>query len=229
MNKIWNRPEWLTRQTLINRLEAGLSKKLTLISAPAGFGKSTLARQWLSHHQAKVVWISLSADDNQLDQFISHISRSIRAMLPSSSSFGFDVDNASKSPNKEAILNMMRLKISQITAPLILLFDDYEVIDNQDCHEVLQLLIDLPRNPQQQLYIVMLTRIDPPLNLSQRRVRDEINELRPLDLQFSLQETQQLINKTFTGGQALRASDIEILHLRTEGWAAGLQLCQILS
>lgn len=228
MNKIWNRPEWLTRQTLINRLEAGLSKKLTLISAPAGFGKSTLARQWLSHHQAKVVWISLSADDNQLDQFISHISRSIRAILPSSSAFGFDIDNASKSPNKEAILNRMRLKISQITAPLVLLFDDYEVIDNQDCHEVLQLLIDLPRNPQQQLYIVVLTRIDPPLNLSQRRVRGEINELRPLDLQFSLQETQQLINKTFTGGQALRASDIEILHLRTEGWAAGLQLCQIL-
>ena len=84
MNKIWNRPEWLTRQTLINRLEAGLSKKLTLISAPAGFGKSTLARQWLSHHQAKVVWISLSADDNQLDQFISHISRRIKSTLQSS-------------------------------------------------------------------------------------------------------------------------------------------------
>lgn len=226
-DKLWSHPQWVRRSALINQLNARMHKKFTLISAMAGAGKSTITRQWLANQRTRVVWVLLDAKDNQLQHLVWHIADCIRTIVPSACPITHANLNASKPPSKESLIANLKNELLQIDDEWVLVLDDYEVIESDDGHDVLRLLTEVAYGHPKLRNLVVLTRTDPPLPIGNLRVRDQISELNAIDLQFSLQETQQLIAKNLTGSLALSAKDIALLHNRTEGWVAGLRLYQV--
>ncbi|MCW1966536.1 MAG: LuxR C-terminal-related transcriptional regulator [Anaerolineae bacterium] len=204
-----------------------MHKKFTLISATAGAGKSTVTRQWLADRRAQVAWVRLDASDNQLQHLVWHIADCIRTIVPSACPITHTNLNASKPPSKESLIGTLKNELSQINAEWVLVLDDYEAIESDDGHEVLRMLIEVAYAQPQLLNLVVLTRSTPPVPIGNLRVRDQISELNAVDLQFTLPETEQLITKNLGHTLNLTPSDFELLHTRTEGWVAGLRLCQV--
>ena len=218
------RPDIVHRSRLIERLNEGLStgRKLTLISAPAGFGKTTLVSEWIAGCVKSVAWLSLDEGDNNTVCFLSYL---IAALQTIESNIGAGVLAVLQSPQQpppEASLTILLNEISAIQDSFILVLDDYHVIDSKPVDQLLAFLVEhLPT----QLHLVIATREDPPLLLARLRARGQLTELRASDLRFTPSEAADFLNRMM--GLKLSSQDITALEVRTEGWVAGLQLAAL--
>lgn len=215
-------PKAVLRPQLAARLDAGLSGKVSLVCAPAGFGKSTLLSAWVDACQYPSAWLSLDAGDGDTSQFLSYL---IAALQTISHTVGAGIPGmlrASPAPSAEAVLTVLLNDLSATRSKLVLVLDDYHAVASAPVDRALAFLIEhLPP----QLHLVIATREDPNLPLARLRVRGQLTELRQDDLRFGLDEARAFLNQTMS--LQLSAPSIAALDARTEGWIAGLQLAAI--
>jgi LuxR family maltose regulon positive regulatory protein len=216
------RPSLVPRPHLIEKLNQGLPRKLTLISAPAGFGKTTLVSEWIAEGKRPFAWLSLDERDSELTRFLAYFIAALQTLSPE---FGKRVSGLLESPQlpaTEAILTTLLNEIAIIPQEFALVLDDYHVVNAPAVARALTFLLEhLPP----QMHLVITTRADPPLPLARLRARGEINEIRAQDLMFSPEETAVFLNQRHQLN--LPATDLLALTARTEGWAAGLQLAAL--
>ncbi len=179
------RPKLIPRLHLINQLNDGLSRKLTLISAPAGFGKTTLVSEWVASYERPVAWLSLDEQDNDLTRFLTYL---IAALQTISAEIGIGIFKAlhasqPQPPAAESILTSLLNEITTFQENFILVLDDYHVIDAQPIDNALTFLLE---HQPPQMHLVITTREDPQLPLARLRVRNQLTELRAADLRFTL-------------------------------------------
>ncbi len=218
------RPNLVLRSRLVQRLNEGLSagRKLTLISAPAGFGKTTLVSEWLANNENPVAWLSLDEGDNDPTRFLTYLVAALQTIAPNIGTGAMAVLQSAQPPSAEPILTTLLNEIAAISDSFILVLDDYHLIDSKAVDLALTFLVDhLPP----QLHLVITTREDPSLPLPRYRVRGHSNELRADDLRFTSEEAAAFLNQMMN--LDLSAEDIAALETRTEGWIAGLQLAAL--
>ena len=229
------RPNAVSRSRLIERLNEGLSsgRKLTLISASAGFGKTTLVSEWIASCGQPVAWLSLDEGDNDPTRFLTYLVAALQMIV---ANIGEGMAGALQSPQPPPIESILTALINEIitipdnpsTLPMfagqrfIFVLDDYHVIDSKPVDNALTFLIEhLPP----QMHLVIATREDPPLPLARLRVRNQLTELRAFDLRFTPSEAAEFLNQAM--GLNLSTENITALEARTEGWIAGLQLAAL--
>ncbi len=218
------RPKIVPRPRLIERLNAGCAQgcRLTLISAPAGFGKTTLVSEWIASCGMPVAWLSLDEGDNDPARFISYL---VKALQTIRAGIGEGLLAALQSPQPlqiETILTTLLNEISTIPENFLLVLDDYHSIDSQPVDQSLAFLIE---HQPPQMHLLIATREDPDLPLARLRARGQLTELRLADLRFTSAEAAEFLNQRM--GLNLSAEDVTALETRTEGWIAGLQLAAI--
>ena len=215
-------PKVVRRPRLIERLNEGLQSKLTLISAPAGFGKSTLAAEWVAGGDRPAAWLSLDEGESDVTRFILYL---IAALQTIDAKIGKDVSAALQSPQPpttESVLTTLLNEITDIPGNIILVLDDYHLVDAAAIDDALAFLLEhLPPR----MHLVIATREDPNLPLARLRARGQLMELRAEDLRFDASEAAEFLNRGM--GLALSAETVAALENRTEGWIAGLQLAAI--
>ena len=216
------RANLVPRLRLTERLNEGLTRKLTLISAPAGFGKTTLLSEWIPHNEWSVIWVSLDEGDNDPTRFWSYFIAGLQQLNPDLGTTALLLFHSPQPLPPESGLTILINEIATLPEPFVLVLDDYHVIENASLHEAITFLLDhLP--PQMHLFIT--TRTDPPFPLSRLRGREQLTELRAEDLRFTPDEAMALFNQVM--GLSLSPRDIAALEARTEGWIAGLQLAAL--
>ena len=204
---------------LLNQAEAG---KLTLVSAPAGFGKTTLVSMWSRQLAHPVTWLSLDEQDNDLARFFAYLLTSFQRLDENIAVEILDDPNSRQSNAYEAILTDLLNELSVIKEKWVVILDDYHLIQTQAIHDAMIFFLDhLPP----QLHLVILSRADPPFPLPRLRSRGYLVELRQKELRFTSNETAVYLNESL--GLELSARDIEALEDRTEGWIAGLHMAAI--
>jgi LuxR family maltose regulon positive regulatory protein len=212
----------VSRPHLTGRLEAGSLRKLTLISAPAGFGKTILVCEWITAYKKPVAWFSLDEEDNDPVRFWAYFITALRTLQPVIGEAALDVLGDAQPAPIENILTALINEISSYTHDFFLVLDDYHLIETAEVHAAFEFLL---QHQPQNLHLVITTRYDPPWSLHLLRSRQEMSELRQKDLSFSVDETEVLFNRALEFH--LPAEDIKALQNRTEGWAVGLQLAAI--
>ncbi|MCJ7520278.1 MAG: AAA family ATPase, partial [Anaerolineaceae bacterium] len=216
------RTNFVLRPHLIERLNEGLHSKLTLISAPAGFGKTTLVSEWIAACNRPVAWLSLEEGDNDPTRFLAYFVAALQTIEPN---IGAEMLSALQNPQMPPIELLLTTLLNEITAishNFVLVLDDYHVIDSKPVDEALTFLLEhLPP----QMHLVITTREDPHLPLARLRARSQLTEMRAADLRFTASEAAEFLNQVM--GLNLSAEDIAALETRTEGWIAGLQLAAI--
>src|SRR2546427_5177900 len=216
------RPNVVSRPRLLERLNEGLHRKLTLISAPAGFGKTTLVSEWVVGCQRPAAWLSLDEGDNDPTRFLTYLVAALQTIAATIGEGVVGVLQSPQPPPTEAILTALLNDITTIKDQFVLVFDDYHVIDAKPIDHALTFLLDhLPPH----MHLVIATREDPPLPLARLRVGGHLTEVRAVDLRFTPSEAAEFLNQGM--GLNLSAEDITALEARTEGWIAGLQLAAI--
>ena len=224
------RPGLVSRPRLIERLEAGLHARLTLLSAPAGFGKTTLLSEWIASSERPVAWVSLEEGDNDPARFLAYF---VAALQTIEANIGEGMLGALQSPQPppmEAVLTALVNEIAEIVDDpstgsgrgFALVLDDYHLIELQPIHNALTFLLDhLPP----QMHLAIASRADPPLPLAHLRGQGELTELRAADLRFTPDEAATFLNQVM--GLGLSAEEVTALETRTEGWIVGLQLAAL--
>ena len=216
------RPKVVLRPRLIERLNEGLQRKLTLISAPAGFGKTTLVSEWVAGCHRPVAWLSLDEGDNDPTRFLVYLVAALQTIAANVGKGVLGVLQSPQPPPTESILTALLNEIATVADNFVLVLDDYHVIDSKPIDNALTFLLEhLP--PQMRL--VIATREDPDLPLGRLRAGDQLTELRVTDLRFTPSEAAEFLNQVMD--LSLSADDIAALETRTEGWIAGLQLAAI--
>lgn len=224
------RSELVTRSRLIDRLNEGIHRKLTLISAPAGFGKTTLVADFLQgldtiSKSIAVGWVSLDENDNDPVRFLTYFIESLCRAKGLGSKIGEGALGMLQSPQPppgEAVLTSLINDVAGITGRLFLILDDYHLISAKPVHEAISFLLE---NMPPQMHLILVTREDPLLPLPRFRARNQITELRATDLRFTPSEAADFLNQVM--GLGLSTDEITALEARTEGWIAGLQLAAI--
>ncbi len=216
------RQKVVLRPRLIDRLDESLQSKLTLISAPAGFGKTTLVSEWAAIFGHPIAWLSLDERDNDVTRFVIYVVTSVETIAPN---IGKGVRAALESPQPsptESILTTLLNEMAALQDNFILVLDDYHVVDSKPVDEALSFLL---KHLPPQMHLVITTREDPHLPLAHLRARGQLTELRASDLRFTPAEAADFLNGMM--GMNLSAQEIAALETRTEGWIAGLQLAAI--
>ncbi len=217
-------PRVVTRPRLVKQLTEGLSirHKLTLISAPAGFGKSTLVSEWIASCERPAAWLSLDENDNDPARFLVYFIGALQTISPN---LGAEILNILQAPQLspiDSVLTALLNEIATIPNGFILVLDDYHLVDTKSADEALTFLIDhLPP----QMHLVITTREDPSLPVPRLRARNQLTELRAADLRFTASEAAEFLNQVM--GLSLSTEDVAVLESRTEGWIAGLQLAAL--
>jgi LuxR family transcriptional regulator, maltose regulon positive regulatory protein len=224
------RPNTVSRPRLIERLNAGLQCRLTLISAPAGFGKTTLVSEWVTGCGRPVAWLSLDEGDNDPIRLLTYLVAALQTLALDKAEgiapqMGAGVLAALQSPQPpsiESILISLLNDISAIPVSFILVLDDYHMLESAVVDQALTFLVE---HQPVQMHLVIATREDPPLPLARLRARGQLTEVRAADLRFTAAEAAELLNRVMSLN--LSAEDITALETRTEGWVAGLQLAAL--
>lgn len=223
----------VSRPRLFGRLSDILNRKLTLISAPAGFGKTTLVSEWVASltpnpspagrgEGVRVAWLSLDEGDNDPVRFISYLIAALQTIKAGIGEGLLPALQSHQPPQVEVVLTTLLNEISVIPDPFLLILDDYHVIDSKLVDEALAFLVE--RLPPQ-MHLVIATREDPRLPLARLRARGQLTELRAADLRFTPAEAAEFLNRVM--GLNLSDGDVAALEARTEGWIAGLQLAAL--
>lgn len=218
-------PDMVVRARIVQRLEEGLRRRLTLISAPAGFGKTTLVSDW--HHSGSrddvaVAWLSLDERDNDTGRFLTYLVEAFHLANPEIGDDARVLTTSMPNVQPELILTRLINSVGYLSGQVALVLDDYHVIENPGIHNAMDFFIEhLPP----QLHVILTCRTDPPLSLARLRVRGEVIDIGAEDLRFTVQETTDFLQNAI--GRDIGAGDILELERRTEGWAAGLQLAAI--
>ncbi len=206
------------RPTLQESLDEIPRRRLTIISAPAGFGKTTTIGKWIAENDYPVAWVSLDANDNDPQRFLSYLLAAIRTIHP-------DIDIPTLAPPAPPLSVQIGLLVNQLaskTDDYLLVLDDYHVISDGEIHDAVSFLLE---HTPPSLHMVMTTRSDPPFPLARLRVRGELVELRAADLRFSSTEIASFFNELMR--LDLDNDQLRLLAEKTEGWAAGLQMAAI--
>lgn len=216
------RPDLVQRPHLLDSLDAGLSGKLTLVSAPAGFGKTTVVSEWIRGCGYPAAWLSLDKNDNDLSRFLIYL---VAALQRIDSQIGVDVQAAlqeSLSPHFEILLTRLISEMERLPEKSIIVLDDYHLIDSKSVHDAINFLVEyLPPT----IHLVVTGRTDPPLPIPRLRVRGEVNEVRTSQLRFTKIEVAAFLNDRM--GFDLSSNGIAAMEERTEGWVASLKLAAI--
>jgi len=216
------RPDLVPRPRLTERLQAGARGKLTLVSAPAGYGKSTLVSEWIERSKVPAAWLSLDESDNDLSRFFIYLIAALQGINPD---IGAEILPTLESGTDPPIENLLTTLVNDITASaprFTLVLDDYHTIQEIKVHQALDFLFDhFPPG----MHMVIVSRTIPPMPLGRLRVQQELTEIRVTDLRFNLDESAAFLNSVM--GLALSNQDIQNLETRTEGWIAGLQLAAL--
>jgi LuxR family maltose regulon positive regulatory protein len=226
------RPNNVPRPRLIARLDLGFQQgcRLTLVSAPAGFGKTTLITEWLSHFPTPkshftadhCAWLTLDLQDNDPTRFMTYLIAAIAQIEPGTGEATAAVLQSPQPPPPQTALTTLINEIAAFTSLSILVLDDYHLIQTPTIHQQFTFFLEnLPPN----LHLVLLTREDPLLPLARWRAQGRVSEIRQSDLSFTAEETAAFISHTM--GLSLSPEDTGALERRTEGWIAGLQLAAI--
>ncbi len=216
------RPNVVSRPRLLERLNAGLHRKLTLIAAPAGFGKTTLVSEWVEGIDRPTAWLSLDEGENDPTRFLAYLVTALQTIAATLGEGVLGVLQSSQPPPPEAILTALLNEITTLPDQFVLVLDDYHVIDAKPVDLALTFLVEhLPP----QMHLVIATREDPLLPLARLRARGELTELRAADLRFTPSEAAEFLNSVM--GLNLSPGNIAALEDRTEGWIAGLQLAAL--
>jgi LuxR family maltose regulon positive regulatory protein len=209
---------------LIERLNIGLFAdcKLTLISAPAGFGKTTLVSDWIAGDTRAVAWLSLDEGDSDLTRFLIYLVAALQTIAKKFGAGTLALLNSHEPPSTESLLTNLLNEITTIPNDFILVLDDYHALDSKAVDDALAFLLE---HQPPQMHLVIATRQDPGLPLARLRVRGQLTELRAADLRFTSSEAAEFLNRVM--GLNLSAADVAALETRTEGWIAGLQLAAL--
>ncbi len=216
------RAKIVLRPHMVERLNEGMHCKLTLISASAGFGKTTLVSEWVAGCGRKVAWLSLDEGDNDPTRFLTYLIAALQTIAPNIGAGALAILQSPQPPPIVSILIALLNEITSVLDNFVLVLDDYHVLDSKPVDQALTFLIEhLPP----QMHLVITTREDPPFPLARLRARGQLTELRAADLRFTPAEATDFLNQVM--GLNLSAEDIVALETRTEGWIAGLQLAAI--
>jgi LuxR family maltose regulon positive regulatory protein len=218
------RSQLVQRPRLIGQLSEGIRSgcKLTLLSAPAGFGKTTLLANWIRQANRPVAWLSLDSGDNDPARFWSYVISALQTVAPGIGQAGLALLQSPQPPPIESVLTALVNEIADTDTDWVLALDDFHVVTESGINHSLVFLLDhLPPH----VHMVLSTRADPPWPLARLRVRGEVAELRTEDLRFTLDEASTFMRSMM--GLDLSAQDIAVLDARTEGWIAGLQLAAL--
>jgi LuxR family transcriptional regulator, maltose regulon positive regulatory protein len=216
------RANLVNRACLLDRLQSGLPGRLTLVSAPPGFGKTTLVVEWLGSLDRASAWLSLDAGDNDPARFFAYLVAAFQKIEPSLGRAAGSLLAAPQQPPVEVLVTALLNDLARLAGGSVLVLDDYHTISNTSIHEALCLFVE--RQPDN-LHLVLVTREDPPLRLPRLRARGEMNEVRQADLRFSLEESRAFLLDTM--GLELSLQSVASLAERTEGWVAGLQMAAL--
>jgi len=241
------RPDLVPRPRLLERLDAGLSSKLTLLSAPAGFGKTTLLSEWIkgrseigdwrsdhaqppqspisdpqSPQSPHFAWLSLDEGDNDPARFFAYLIGALQAIHEGVDASILTARQSPRPPADERLLTDLINEIADIPVPFALILDDYHLINARPVHQAIAFLVD---HMPPQMHLVVAGRMDPPLPLARLRARNQLTELRAADLSFTPDETATFLNHVM--GLGLSPADVAALDDRTEGWIAGLQMAAL--
>lgn len=216
------RSQLVPRPQLLTRLHDQARRPLTLVAAPAGFGKTTLVRAVLNPSDHAVAWLSLDEDDNDPTRFFAYLLAALRTQHANLGERVLPLLAAPQTPPAKVILTPLLNDLATLTTSLLLVLDDYHLINAQPIHEAVAFLVDhLPP----QVHLIITTRIDPPLPLARWRARNQLTEIRADDLRFQPDEATVFLNEVM--GLRLTTAQIAALETRTEGWIAGLQLAAL--
>lgn len=218
------RPKAVLRSHLIERLNAGLhhTPGITLISAPAGFGKTTLVSEWVAGCERPAAWLSLDEGDNDLSRFLIYLVAALQTVAANTGAGVLGVLHSPQPPPTESILTALLNEITALPDSFILVLDDYHAIDAKPVDQALNFLLE---HQPLQMHLVVSSREDPDLPLARLRAQDRLTELRVTDLRFTPSEAAEFLNQVM--GLHLSADDVAALETRTEGWIAGLQLAAL--
>jgi len=212
------RPSLVPRPHLIEKLNAGLAAKLTLVSAPAGYGKTTLVASWLTAQQVAYGWLSLDAGENDPGRFLAHAIAALESAAPGIGTTALALLHSPQPPFQEALITLVN-ELAEHGEPLLLVLDDYHLIAERVVHDLVTFLLDL--GPPS-LHLVIVTRADPPLPLPRLRARAQLVEVRQEQLRFAGSEVTAFLNEM--SGLLLSPDQVASVEERTEGWVAGLQM-----
>ncbi len=220
-------PRWVPRPHLIQQLEEGLhlGQRMTLVSAPAGFGKTTLLSEWLRQADRPVTWLSLDDGDNDPTRFLAYLIAALQKIDPAIGQSAQATLQATHPLPMESLLTTLINDIVAAAEPFILVLDDYHVIETPAIHQAVSFLLDHMPPLDQGMHLVVATRADPPLPLARLRGRGQLTELHAAELRFTSSEAGVYFNDTMA--LDLSAEHVAALEQRTEGWIVGMQLAAL--
>ncbi len=216
------RPHSVGRSRLLGQLNDGLRFRLTLVSAPAGFGKTTLLSQWASAAPCRVAWLTLDHADNAPLRFWNYVIAALRTAYPDFGKSALALLRASREPPAESLPALIANELLSQRDELVLVLDDYQRIESTMIHQTLALLLEyLPAH----FHLFISTRQDPPLPIALLRARAQLLEMRAEQLALTFAEADAFLNGTMSKG--LSGAEVTRLHASTEGWVTGLQLAAL--
>lgn len=212
------------RQRLVLRLNQSVKKGMTLISASAGFGKTTLLAEWAAQSRDKIAWFSLDRDDNDVYRMVEAVVNAIRNVLPGSKAgtTALSLLHASQPVPISVIVGSLINDLVSIPNPLVLVLDDYHNIESSAVHDAIIFLLD---HQPENLRLLISTRSDPPLPLARFRVNDQLSDIRTDDLRFTSNETQSFLTQVI--GVPLSNRDLVFFEDKVEGWIVGIQMASL--
>jgi LuxR family maltose regulon positive regulatory protein len=216
-----HRGKVVRRPRLDERLSEGLARKLTLVSAPAGFGKTTLIAGWAEDCGLPVAWLSLDEADGDTNRFLTYLVAALRNVVPGASETVLSLLNSPAPPYEPALTHLLN-EVAAVETNFVLVLDDYHSVESKTVDEAVTFLVEhLPPR----MHLVIATREDPALPLARLRAGAELTEVRAADLRFTPAESDAFLNQVMALG--LSATDVDALEATTEGWIAGLQLAAL--
>jgi LuxR family maltose regulon positive regulatory protein len=216
------RPNRVERPRLTTRLDLALGCPLLLVSAPAGFGKTTLLADWLTQSRHPVAWLSLEPGDDDATRFLRYVVAAVQTVSPEVGQVARVILDSGRPLAPVSLLTGLTNDLARLPAETFLILDDYHVVQSGAIHELVGFLLDhLPSS----MHLGIVTREDPPLPLARLRARGQLVEVRGHDLRFTLEEAATFLTDVM--GLSLSPADVAILEARTEGWIAGLHLAAL--
>ena len=212
------------RPRLLARLGEALPARhfLTLVSAKAGSGKTTMVSEWLHQQERPVAWLSLDTNDNDPRRFFAYILAALHKLDIQIGQAVLDRFETPQAPSAEGIVAELVNEVTASSTSFILVLDDYHLIENEWLHQAVGFLVE---HQPPEMHLILISRVDPPLPISRLRGRGQVTEIRDSDLRFTTEESTQFLTKSM--GLDLPADLVSTLERRTEGWIAGLQMAAI--